>query len=420
MPAESSSGRFPGCWIAEKGGLAQLFRLGSTVDADHKRCWVGFNLVKGIGAARLRVLLDYFGDIESAWKATPSELEAAGLNSKLIEALRQVRNGDLLERTLQTIQAKGIGVLTWEDASYPRRLSEIDQPPPVLYVRGQITDEDQWSVSVVGTRRVTPYGRQATEEITSALARSGLTVVSGLARGVDALAHQTALKNGGRTIAVLGSGVDQLYPPEHRILAEQIAAHGAVVSDYPPGTPPEAANFPPRNRIISGLSQAVAIIEAGEKSGALITAAFAAEQGREVFALPGSIYGAQSKGTNTLIREGAHILLSTQDILETLNLTQVSDQRLARAALPSDATEAKLYNLIGREPMHVDEIRTRSNLPIEQVSAALTMMELKGLVRQVGGMNYVALYEAQAEYEPTPAADEPPGDTTAAQPDQAA
>ena len=360
--------------------------------ADTQRYWVGFNLVKGIGAARLRTLLDYFGDIESAWNAPLAELEASGLNNKLAEALRQVRSGNALENAWQTIQARKIAVLTWEDAAYPRRLSEIEQPPPVLYVRGQITDEDQWSVAIIGTRRVTSYGRQATAEIAGALARSGLTIVSGLARGVDALAHQAAIESGGRTIAVLGSGIDRIYPPEHRALAEQIAAHGAIVSDYPPGTPPEASNFPPRNRIISGLSQAVAIIEAGEKSGALITAAFAAEQGREVFALPGSIYALQSKGANLLIREGAQMLLSAQDILETLNLTQVSEHRSARAALPTDPTEAQLYQLLGREPLHVDEIRTRSNLPIEQVSATLTIMELKGLVRQVGGMNYVALY----------------------------
>jgi DNA processing protein len=178
-----------------------------------------------------------------------------------------------------------------------------------------------------------------------------------------------------------------------------MCGHGALVSDYPPGTPPEAANFPPRNRIISGLSLAVVVIEAGESSGALITASFASDQGRAVFALPGSIYAPQSKGTNRLIHEGAHIFLDVPDLLEVLNLGQISQQRAARVTLPGDATEAKLYALLGREPIHVDEIGARSELPIEQVSAALTLMELKGLVRQVGGMQYVAVFEPKTDYQ---------------------
>ncbi|MEW5870196.1 MAG: DNA-processing protein DprA [Chloroflexota bacterium] len=366
---------------------------------DSRKYWVGFNLVKGIGAARLRVLLEYFGDIGTAWDASPRRLEEAGLGSKLVENLCQVRASEVLSRTWEQIQARGIEVLTWEDAAYPRRLQEIDQPPPVLYVRGKLLEEDQWAVAVVGTRRVTAYGQQVTHELVSELARNGVTVVSGLARGTDGIAHQAAIQAGGRTLAVLGSGVDRIYPPEHRRLSEQIFNQGAIISDYPPGTEPEASNFPPRNRIISGLSLAVVVIEAGIKSGALITAAFAAEQGRQVFAVPGNIYAPQSKGTNVLIQEGAHILLDAQTILETLSLSQVSEYRAARSVLPADATEAQLYIILSHEPQHVDEIRARAGLPIEQVSAALTMMELKGMVRQVGGMRYVAVYEPSSQYE---------------------
>jgi DNA processing protein len=223
-------------------------------------------------------------------------------------------------------------------------------------------------------------------------------VVSGLARGIDAIAHQTALKAGGRTIGVLGSGVDKIYPPEHRALADKMIESGAIVSDYAPGTPPDATNFPPRNRIISGLSLAVVVIEAGETSGALITAEFAAEQGREIFAVPGSILAPQSKGTNKLIQNGALPLLSVNDLMQALDLTRMGDQKAARKIIPADETEARLMSVLSLEPLHVDEIRNQTELPIEKVSATLALMELKGMVRQVGGMNYVAVREVQSDY----------------------
>jgi DNA processing protein len=215
---------------------------------------------------------------------------------------------------------------------------------------------------------------------------------------VDALAHKAALKAGGRTLAILGSGVDRIYPPENRALAERIFEQGAVLSDYAPGTPPEASNFPPRNRIISGLSMAVVVVEAGKTSGALITAEFAAEQGREIFAVPGNIFAAQSKGTNKLIQQGALPLLSADDIMQTLNLTRVGQHKAARKALPADDMEAKLLAAMSEEPRHVDEIRNQTDLPVEKVSATLVMMELKGMVRQVGNMQYVAVREVQSGY----------------------
>lgn len=365
---------------------------------DSKYFWVAFNLVKGIGSARLRTLLEYFGDIETAWHASENQLVTAGLSPRLADGILQVHASGQLERIWALIEEKHIQVLTWEDPAYPQRLLEIDQPPPVLYVRGEIQENDSWAVALVGTRRATAYGRQVAEELASGLAVQGVTVVSGLARGIDAIAHQSALRAGGRTIGVLGSGVDQIYPPEHARLATEMLSHGAVVSDYAPGTAPEAGNFPPRNRIISGLSLGVVIVEASEKSGALITASFAAEQRRAVFAVPGGIYSPQSKGTNRLIQEGAQIVLDVKDILEALSLTQVSHYQTARTLLPENAMEAQLYQLLGNEPLHVDEIRQHAGLPIEQVSATLTMMELKGMVRQVGGMNYVAVKEDPAEY----------------------
>jgi DNA processing protein len=365
---------------------------------NDKRYWVGFNLVKGVGAVRLQALRNHFGDLALAWQAPLDALQAAGFSPKLAQRVAQVRAGVDLEKFLTKVMVQGIEILTWDDDLYPPRLKEIDQPPPVLYVRGAITTEDSWAVAVVGTRRVSAYGRQVAEELASFLAANGVTVISGLARGVDAIAHQSALKAGGRTIAVMGCGVDRIYPPEHAQLAEKIMGSGALISDYAPGTPPDASNFPPRNRIISGLSMATVVVEAGETSGALITAQFAIDQGREVFAVPGNILAPQSKGTNRLIAQGARPMLSVRDLLDVLNLTRVTEQRLVRKVLPADETESKLMSVLTHEPLHMDEIRNQTGLPIERVSATLVMMELKGLVRQVGGQNYVAVREEQADY----------------------
>jgi len=365
---------------------------------NEKCYWIGFTYVKGVGSVRFKKLLDFFGNAKTAWEASPADLAEAGLSAKLTDRVAAVRRKVDLEKIWQNLEKQGIQVLTWVDENYPQRLKEIDQPPPVLYLRGEILAEDQFAIAIVGTRRVTPYGRQVTEELATSLAAGGFTIVSGLARGVDSIAHQAALRAGGRTLAVLGSGVDKIYPPEHRTLAKQIIGSGAIISDYAPGTPPESSNFPPRNRIISGLALAVVVVEAGNISGALITAEFAAEQGREVFALPGNIYAPQSKGTNKLIQQGAHPLLSAQDILQALNLSRVSQHKRALKALPSDEIEAALLSALGVEPQHVDEIRNQTGLPVEKVSSTLVIMELKGMVRQVGNMQYVAIREVQSGY----------------------
>ncbi|NPV86372.1 MAG: DNA-protecting protein DprA [Anaerolineae bacterium] len=355
---------------------------------DAKAYWVGFNTIKGIGAVRMQALLDYFGDLEVAWHAPYDALCAAGLTEKIAQNVIVYRRHVDLEKLLCKILAQGIKVIIREDAEYPRRLREIAYPPPVLYVRGEIDPRDDWAVAVVGTRNASSYGRQVAAEVGKHLARNGITVVSGLARGIDRIAHESALDAGGRSLAVLGSGVDRIYPPEHRFLANQMIQTGALISDYPPGTPPESINFPPRNRIISGLSVAVVIVEAGKESGALITAEFAAEQGREVFAVPGNIFNPQSAGTNYLIQQGAKPMLKVEDILEELNLQQVV-HTAALPLLPSDEVESSLFRLLSKEPLHIDDIRAQSGLPIERVSATLAMMELKGIIRQVGYMSYV-------------------------------
>jgi DNA processing protein len=362
------------------------------------RYWVAFNLVRGIGPTKVRWLLDHFGDLADAWRASPEELRAAGLDRRSLDNLLTARHSIDLDRVLERIEQAGARVLTWEDPDYPRNLLNIPQPPPVLYVKGQLTAADEWAVAVVGTRHATHYGREAARELSAALARSGVTVVSGLARGIDAEAHKAALDAGGRTIAVLGSGLDQIYPPEHHALAEAITRAGALVSDYPLGTPPESLNFPPRNRIISGLSKGVVIVEAGEGSGALITADYAAEQGRDVFAVPGSIFVRTFHGTNKLIQQGAKLVLSVSDILEELNLTLVTEHKETRAVFPADPTEQRLLACLSAEPVHVDDLGVQVGLPIAQITGTLALMELKGLVRQVGGMNYVVAREARADY----------------------
>ena len=262
---------------------------------DQTGFWLAFSHVKGIGAVRFRKLLSFFGELSRAWEADSAELLAAGLSEKNVRDILEKRESlDPLALTEQ-LRSKDISFLTWEDEAYPRYLKEIAQPPPVLYYKGTITVQDDLAVAIVGTRNVTSYGKQITQDTAAYLAQSGVTVVSGLARGVDGLAHQAAIEAGGRTIAVLGSGVDIIYPPEHRRLAERIKEHGAIVSDYAPGTKPDGINFPPRNRIISGLSRATIVIEAGEKSGALITANVGVERNREVFAVPGSVLSPMSR-----------------------------------------------------------------------------------------------------------------------------
>lgn len=366
--------------------------------SEGRSYWVGFSRVAGIGPTRLKGLIDHFGGVEQAWRATQAELQASGLPSKEIQSLLRTRETLDLSAELARLEEAGFDALTWEDEGYPARLMEIVAPPPVLFQWGDMSAKDHWAVAVVGTRGVTSYGRSIVEEITYQLAASGVTIVSGLARGVDSLAHRAALKANGRTIAVLGSGLDHIYPPEHRGLAKEISAQGAVLSDYPLGTAPEARNFPPRNRLISGLSLAVVVIEAGERSGALITADFGAEQGRDVFAVPGEITSPKSRGTNRLIRDGAHPLLDVDDVLHALNLEAAVRREAVQRALPEDQTERLLLEALSADPVHIDELQARMGRPVSEITASLALLELKGYVRQVGGMRFVLARERDAGY----------------------
>jgi DNA processing protein len=355
-----------------------------------KQYWVALSRVSGIGPARVRLLLSRFGDVESAWNATLGDLIGAGLEGRAAEALVTARKMVDPAREWDRLKAAGVTALTWEDSDYPSRLREVDSAPPVLYVLGELTPADDWAVGVVGTRKVTTYGRGATEQIVGEIASAGITVVSGLARGVDTVAHSAALDAGGRTIAIMGSGVDVIYPPENRSLVRRIVeeGRGAVVSEQPLGADPDAPNFPARNRIISGMSHGVLVVEAGAKSGALITVRFALEQGRDVFAVPGPITSRMSDGPNGLLKRGAKCVTGGADILEELGMGMVQEHVAAVKALPADPTERMLLDLLGDAPLHIDELTNGSGLPASTVSAVLTMMELKGMVRHLGGMQY--------------------------------
>ena len=360
--------------------------------------WVGFSFIPSIGRVRLNRLETHFGNLADAWKAEPTELVRAGLDSKVARAVVSWRPRIDLDAEMERLEQFGVQVLTWRDAGYPPRLQEIYDYPPILYVKGSLLPEDEWCLAVVGTRRATAYGKQVTEEIVSDLARSRITTASGLARGIDSAAHHAALDAGGRTIAVFACGLDTVYPNENITLARRIEQHGALISEYPLGTRPRPEYFPRRNRILSGLSLGVLVIEAGATSGALITANLALEQNREVLAVPGNIFSPTSQGTNRLIQEGAKLVRDYRDILEELNLSAVAQQIEMKEILPESDTESLLLKQISTEPTHIDEVCRSSGLPVSTVSSTLAMMELKGMVKSAGNMKYVLAREARQEY----------------------
>jgi len=369
-----------------------------TMNRKDLKYWVGFSYIPGIGRVRLNQIETYFGNLESAWEAPASEFRQARLEDSIVRAITTWRPKIVLDDEMEKLKRYGVQTLTWHDDAYPVRLKEIYDYPPILYIRGRLTAADEWCLAVVGTRRATAYGRQVTEEIVTDLARNNITIVSGLARGIDSVAHQTALDAGGRTIAVLACGLDVIYPAENLNLARRIIENGALVSEYPLGIKPKPEHFPRRNRILSGMSLGVLVTEAGEGSGALITADLALEQNRDVLAIPGSILSPASRGTNNLIQQGAKLVQNCQDILEELNLRAVSQQLEFKEIIPGSETESTLLKRLSAEPTHIDSICVGSGLPVATVSSTLAMMELKGLVRSVGNMSYVLAREARETY----------------------
>jgi DNA processing protein len=360
--------------------------------------WVGFSFIPSIGRVRLNRLEAHFGNLADAWQTEPTELVRAGLDNNVVRSIVSWRPRIDLDVEMEKLEQFGVQVLVWRDTGYPQRLKEIYDYPPLLYVKGSLLPEDEWCLAVVGTRRATAYGKQVTEEIVSDLARSRITTTSGLARGIDSVAHHATLAAGGRSIAVFACGIDTVYPGENTALARRIEQQGALISEYPLGTRLRPEYFPRRNRILSGMSLGVLVIEAGATSGALITANLALEQNREVLAVPGSILSPASQGTNRLIQEGAKLVRDYRDILEDLNLGAVAQQIEMKEILPASDMESLLLKQISTEPTHIDEVCRSSRLPVSTVSSTLAMMELKGLVKSTGNMKYVLARETRQEY----------------------
>jgi len=364
-----------------------------SLSLDELAYWVAFTRILGIGPVRFKMLLDYFHeDVAAAWKANSKELAQAGLDQKIIDSFIKQRASSIPQQELEILERLRVQVITIKDKAYPSLLKEIYNAPSVLYVAGTLKkDEDSFALGIVGTRKVSTYGRQVTEQLARELAQGHVTVVSGLAHGIDTIAHTAALDAGGRTIAVMASGLDIIYPSENTGLARRIveSGQGALVTEFPLGVKPDSKNFPARNRIISGLSQGILVTEAPKQSGALITANFALEHGREVFAVPNGIYATGSVGVNKLIQDGAHLVTDVQDILMALNLFMIPEHIEMQAALPDNIEERTLLPLLSHDPRHIDEIIRESGLPVTTVVSTFMMMEIKGMIKQVGAMQYV-------------------------------
>ncbi len=354
---------------------------------DELRAWLALRMVKGIGPVVYQGLLRAFAEPTRVFAASAHALECAGVRPDVARAIRRFNDWQAAERQLAAVERAGVHLVTCHSPVYPPSLREIHDPPPLLYVKGELTEQDRIAVAVVGSRRASEYGLRMAREIAAGLVRCGVTVVSGLARGTDAQAHWAALRGGGRTIAVLGSGVDVVYPGEHRALSQKVAQQGAVVSELPMGTQPDAENFPARNRIISGLSLGTLVVEAAEKSGSLITARFALEQGRDVFALPGLV-GQGTRGTHALLRDGAKLTERAEDIVEELAPQLLQQVRRASPAVLS-STQRRLIEPLRGGPVHIDVLIERTGLPVPVVMEALLGLELLGVVEQLPGKYFL-------------------------------
>ncbi len=348
--------------------------------------WFALKSVPLVGNVTFRRLLEQFDSPERVLRATEGELSRVrGVSAAAAASIKSHDYRPFAERECEAVARSGARIVTFVSEDYPKVLLEIPDPPPMLYVKGELRGSET-AVAMVGSRRASTYGLLTTARLSTDLAGHGITVVSGMARGVDTAAHRGALAAGGRSIGVLGCGIDVLYPPENRKLFEEMAEKGALVSEFPMGTSPLAENFPRRNRIISGMSRGVLVVEATENSGSLITAQFALEQGREVFAIPGNINSSSSRGGNRLIKQGAKLVECVEDILEEL-----PDRAGLRAPVPAvpdfglTPREAALYTLLAESPLHIDEIIVKSGLTVGEVSATLLRLELKGAVMQLPG-----------------------------------
>ena len=358
-----------------------------------KAFWLGWQILLPGQAKRIWHLVERFGSPKTAWEASVKELiSTGGCSTEIAINLDKKKKDTEPEAEMARLAKEGIGYITYQEHSYPEPLKNIFDPPPGLFYKGDFVSQDNVAVALVGSRRPTYYGKTVAEKMAAELAESGLTIISGLARGIDSSAHRGALKAGGRTIAVLGNGVDLVYPRENRELQDNISSSGAVISEYPLGSPPEAWHFPVRNRIISGLSRAIVVIEASERSGTLITADCALEQGREVLAVPGNINSPMSKGTNRLIKQGARLVEKTEDVFEEIGLGSLFRQdEIKTKTLPKmSLVEENIYRLLIGNTCDLDDIIEQLGLSAQETLAALMFLEIKGLVRQLPGRLYTS------------------------------
>ncbi|MDI6889330.1 MAG: DNA-processing protein DprA [Thermodesulfovibrionales bacterium] len=354
------------------------------------RYWIALSMLQDIGPIGAKKLLSVFGTPERIFDAEVDDLlsiEGIGINRA--KNIKEFSSWEVVDKQVKVLEKKGIKTVNLNGSSYPEMLREIEDAPVVIYTKGDIQPQDRYTIAIVGSRKPTSYGTSVAENISEELASMGFTIVSGMARGIDAISHRGALRAGGRTIAVLGSGLDVPYPPENTGLMDKITSSGCVISEFPPGTSPDRENFPRRNRLISGLSLGVLIVEATSDSGSLITAGYALEQGREVFAVPGNITSSNSEGTNELIKRGAILTRKAEDIVEELApVLKGFIRSKEKAKIEVTEEEKNLCNLLSGEPKHVDDISRESRLPASKVLGILLNLEMKGAVRQTTGKRF--------------------------------
>lgn len=355
-----------------------------------KRYWINFSAFNKIGPKKFQTILKYFGSAEKAWNAEKGNWGNLGEKGKLFENFNKFRETFDFSSYYLRLEKQGINSITLEDNNYPKSLKEIDSPPFLLYLLGEILPKDELAIGIVGTRKITSYGQQVTQSLTADLVVNGLTVVSGLAYGVDYLAHQTALEMKGRTIGVWAGGLDTVKDGFRQKLIENIIKNkqGAIISEYPLGSPPLKTTFPQRNRIISGLSLGVLVTEAAEDSGSLITAEYAVKQKRKVFAVPGPITSSLSAGTAKLLKEKAILVYNVKDILDGLSLNATREIQNAKRILPDNREEEKILKILENENHGIDEIAKTTRIEISKLSGILTMMEMKGMIKSLRGTEY--------------------------------
>jgi len=351
------------------------------------------NKIPGVGSQKIRLLLNFFGQPETIWKADYREFIASQIGEKLADKINSERKNIDPDIEWEKMQKENIRMITLESPDYPLLLKEINNPPYIIYAKGNYDLNCAPMISIVGSRKFTAYGSQAATAFAKDLAAAGITVVSGMALGIDAIAHRGALDAGGKTIAVLGDGLDDpsIHPRTNFNLSREIMDSGMLISEFPFGTPPLEFNFPARNRIIAGLSLGTLIVEAGEKSGTLITAQLALDFNREVFAVPGSVFSPQSIGTNSLIKKGAKIVTSVKDILEELDLAENKNPIGKIIKNPANKEEEIILKLLSTDPLHIDNLAKLSKLGTSVVAATLALLEIKGWIKNIGGQNYIIL-----------------------------